>query len=96
LAIVRLAELDIHGRAATAAQLTLQAGAAALGGQDSDLLFDRAIAAWRALRLPLRLALCLADRERVATPARAGGEIQAILGELGANGLLRALHPVAR
>jgi hypothetical protein len=79
----------------------LRAGASAIAGiAAAGSLYDEAIAAWRALRLPLQLALCLAERDRFLVDEdqqhRSGTpESEAILEGLGAAGLLRAIHPVA-
>ena len=100
--IGRLDEMHMHGRAVAAAEMTLQAGAAALADDDqAGLIYDRAIGSWRSLRLPLHLALCLAERRRLLSAADAGAalggeEAEAILVDLGANGLLRAIGPTAQ
>jgi hypothetical protein len=94
--------MNMHGRAVTAAELTVRAGAAALAGRDSaGPLYVEAIESWRSLGLPLHLALCLAERRRLLSaasdhgPALGGEEADAILVDLGANGLLRAIGPIA-
>ncbi len=99
---VRLDEMQMHGRAVSAAEMTLRAGAAALAERaGAGEMYDRAIASWRSLRLPLHLALCLAERRRLLSsasddgPALGGEEAEAILGDLGARGLLRAIGPTA-
>ena len=97
--IDQLGQLGMHGRAVLAAEMTLRAGATALAGQESaGPMYEEAIAAWRALRLPLHLALCLAERQRLL-PARAGAardvggaEAETILAALGATGMLRAVR----
>jgi class 3 adenylate cyclase/tetratricopeptide (TPR) repeat protein len=103
LSISRLEQLSTHGRAASAAQLTLRAGAAALGKHaGAALMYQEAIAQWRALRLPVHLALCLAERQRLlpedaedATSVGAeAAEAEAILEGLAAWGLLRVVRPV--
>ncbi len=97
----RLDEMQMHGRAVAAAEMTLRAGAAALAERDdAGAMYDRAIASWRSLRLPLHLALCLAERRRLLSAADTGAalggeEAEAILVDLGANGLLRAIGPTA-
>jgi class 3 adenylate cyclase/tetratricopeptide (TPR) repeat protein len=102
-AIARLEGLGMHGRAASAALLTLRSGAAALAkSDDAASMYGEAVAEWRSLRLPLHLALCLAERGRLLAPqggdAAAGGtdasEAEAILEGLGASGLLRVVRPV--
>jgi class 3 adenylate cyclase/tetratricopeptide (TPR) repeat protein len=100
--IARLARMNMHGRAVGAAELTLRAGAAALADQESaGRIYEEAVAAWRSLRLPLHLALCLAERQRLLPPVAGDGpdlggeEAQAILADLGATGILFALRPVA-
>jgi hypothetical protein len=102
----RLGQVGVNGRAVRAAEMTLQAGAVALTDQESaGGLYEEAVAAWRALRLPLHLALCLAERQHVL-PAALGAvhdpgreEAETILATLGATGLLRAVrrhaHPEA-
>ena len=101
LLIARLGQMSMHGRAAEAAELTLQAGAAALESQGSaSAMYDKAAASWRALGLPAHLALCLAERQRFvpAVPgvdrSTGGEEAETILAGLGATGLLRAVRPV--
>jgi hypothetical protein len=100
--IALLGQKSMHGRAAEAAELTLRAGAAALDGQGTaEAMYDEATASWRSLRLPLHLAMCLAERQRFVVPVpgvdQGAGEeeAEAILAGLGATGLLRALRPVA-
>jgi class 3 adenylate cyclase/tetratricopeptide (TPR) repeat protein len=100
--IARLGQMGMHGRAVMAAELTLRAGAAALADTKSaGSMYAEAIASWRALRLPLHLALCLAERQRLDPGAAGvgidvgGEEAEAILIDLGATGLLRAIRPVA-
>jgi class 3 adenylate cyclase len=98
-----LAELDgvrVHGRAADAARISLRAGLAALSGDaDATDRYAAAIEAWRALSLPLGMALTLAERARF-TGARDDGEAARLLRDLGATGLAGALErmatPVAR
>ena len=98
--IVALGALRAKGRAVETAQLTLRAGAVALAAETSaGSLYEEAIASWRSLRLPLHLAICLAERHRflgsgAATSPDAGiEEAEAILTELGAKGMLRAIRP---
>ena len=98
--ILRLEQMAMHGRAVEAAELTLRAGAAALAGDEAAAqLYEAAIASWRALRLPLDLALCLTERGRLLSAGRrpsrgpgSGAEAKAILTDLGAAGILRALR----
>ncbi|HEX7473942.1 MAG TPA: hypothetical protein VF323_12735, partial [Candidatus Limnocylindrales bacterium] len=99
--IAALAALDAKGRAVEAAELTLRAGLAALGGEESaGPMYAEAVAAWRSIRLPLHLAVCLAERQRFL-PALAGAdedaggdEAEAILADLGATGMLGVIRPV--
>ncbi len=64
-AMARLRATRMHGRTVLASRLTLRAGFAALAGQKgAGRLYEEATAAWRALELPLHLALCLAERDR--------------------------------
>ncbi len=103
--IARLGSVSMHGRAVMAAELTLRAGAAALAEQPSaGPMYEEAVASWRALRLPLHLALCLAERQRLlpavagASPDVGGDEAEAILADLGATGILhltRLAAPIA-
>ena len=85
-----LDESRVRGRATNAARATLEAGLAAL--EEDPAATDRyrlAADAWRGLDLPLQLALCLLDARRLA-----GGEVdpkegEALLRDLGADGLAR-------
>ncbi|MGZ6213943.1 MAG: ATP-binding protein [Candidatus Limnocylindria bacterium] len=95
----RLGQVGMHGRAVRASEMTLRAGAAGLAGQGSaGGMYEEAVAVWRALRLPLHLALCLAERQHLlpgaAGAARDSGrqEAEAILATLGATGMLRAVR----
>jgi class 3 adenylate cyclase len=99
--IAELAQTGMHGRAVAASELTLRAGAAALGETKSDgPMYEEAVAAWRTLRLPLHLALSLAERQRLSRAGETAGvdvggpEAEAILVDLGATGLLHAIQPV--
>jgi hypothetical protein len=83
-----------------AAETTLRAGAAALAGDAAAVaLYEEASTAWRALGLPLHLALCLIERDRCLTGAASVGEgsaeAEGILEGLGAAGMLRAIRPLA-
>jgi tetratricopeptide (TPR) repeat protein len=100
--IDRLREMGRHGRAVDASETTLRAGAAALAGDDSARdLYETAIASWRTLRLPLHLALCLAERGRFiaavagAVPDAGADEVADVLTDLGAAGMLQLLRPDA-
>ena len=97
-----LGEMGRHGRAVDASETTLRAGAAALAGDTSAPgMYETAISSWRALRLPLHLALCLAERGRfdpsapghVADPG--ADEVADVLEDLGATGMLHLLRPDA-
>jgi hypothetical protein len=86
------------GRAIRAALATLEAGHAALAGRDEAAeQYDRAVAAWRDVRLPLHLALCLVEQDRCLTSdghgGRATAEAMSILHGLGAAGLAVAVTP---
>ncbi len=87
----RLASEKTRGRMAEAAEQTMRAGAAALLGDASAAQqYERAIAEWRALRLPLHLALSIAERARFH-----GGdtdEAEEILAALRADALLRLIR----
>ncbi|HYN47977.1 MAG TPA: AAA family ATPase [Candidatus Nanopelagicales bacterium] len=100
--IDRMGQMNMHGRAVLAAELTLRAGAAALADRESaGPMYMEAIASWRSLRLPLHLALCLAERQLLlptiagAVPDVGGAEAEAILTDLGAAGMLRAISLLA-
>ena len=101
--IERLGQVGAHGHAVRAGEMTLRAGVAGLAGEDAAAgLYEEAVAAWRTLRLPLHLALCLAERQRLlpgtAGPARdvGGHEAEVILTTLGATGMLAAIRRQAR
>jgi class 3 adenylate cyclase len=93
-----LAEIDgtsTTGRAAAAARATLVAGLDALTGEgDATTAYGSAAAAWRDLDLPLNLALCLIDWQRLG-----GGdtltETRAIVDRLGAGGVRPLLGGLA-
>jgi len=89
----------MSGRAVEAAKLTLRAGAAALAGRAPAMrMYKSATAAWRSLGLPLHLALCLAEWSRMVPgpdSADAGAEAVAILEDLGAAGIIRAIRRAA-
>jgi hypothetical protein len=100
--ITRLEEMGRHGRAVEASETTLRAGAAALADDASARgLYETAIASWRALRLPLHLALCLAERGRYESSVAGGvsdpgaDEVADVLEDLGATGMLHLLRPDA-
>ncbi len=79
------------GRAAAAASLTLHAGIAALDADpEAGRAYERALAAWHELELPLQRALCLLDRHRLLSGGEAG-ELHGLLDGLGAAGLRRLL-----
>ena len=76
-----------RGRMTDAGLLTMDAGAAAIGGDETAAaLYDNAIARWRELDLPLQLALCLVERDRLL--GGGGQEAESILRRLGAEGIL--------
>ncbi len=98
-AIKRLGRLKMHGRAVLAARSTLRAGAAAMAHrQSAGQMYADAVESWRALHLPLHLAFCLVERQRWLTAASGverrewQAEAEAILDDLGAAGVLRALR----
>jgi class 3 adenylate cyclase/tetratricopeptide (TPR) repeat protein len=86
-----LDEAGVTGRATDAARATLEAGIAALDGDPTAHGRYRAAAqAWRELALPLPLALCLLDAERLGGGAPADpAECDRLLRSLGADGLAR-------
>ena len=89
--LARIDALRQRGRATEAASLTLRAGIAVLD-QDPDAqdLFRRAREEWRALNLPLQLALCTLDEHRLGgAQASEVAEMTGVLRSLGADGLLR-------
>jgi class 3 adenylate cyclase len=101
--IERLEAASGPGRAAEAALHTAQAGGAALAGDSAaaDKSYTRAVDGWRALDVPLPLALCLAERhallQRDAVKNSADlHEAEAILTSLGARGAVRAVRRLAR
>lgn len=96
--IASLEKLNQRGRMVEAAERTVRAGAAALARDAAaEAMYEEAIATWRSLRLPLQLALCLAERDRFLPHGADGpAEAEAILNDLGAAGLLRMIRPFAR
>jgi hypothetical protein len=98
--IERLGEMGRHGRAVDASETTLRAGAAHSPEILRAGMYETAISSWRALRLPLHLALCLAgavDSMPLAlAPSRPGAdEVADVLEDLGATGMLHLLRPDA-
>lgn len=84
--------MRMNGRAADAAQLTLDAGAAALGGEaGASAAYEAAAERWRDLDLPLHLALCLVEWHRFAG-GDAPDHASALLNRLGASGLAAAVR----
>jgi class 3 adenylate cyclase/tetratricopeptide (TPR) repeat protein len=95
----RLSQFGVPGRAAAATELTARAGARALAHDAAaPSTYDEAVSAWRSLRLPLHLALCLTERHRLVRGAEGvpGSadleEAEAILEGLNAAGVLRAIR----
>ena len=85
-----LDEVGVTGRATDAARATLEAGLAALDGDPSAQSRYRVAAdSWRQLDVPLQLALCLLDAQRLdgGTPSDPA-ESDRILRALGADGLV--------
>ena len=80
-----------NGRATAGGLRTLEAGAAGLAesaGAPND--YERAIAAWRELDLPLPLLLTLVERDAfVGSSPEAGREAERLMGRLQAKGLER-------
>ncbi len=87
-----LDEIAASGRMVRAAQATLAAGLLAMRSRKGALrAYDRAIAAWRALDLPLYLALATLDAGRLLDgDAPDAAEAHATLEKMGAHGLLAA------
>jgi class 3 adenylate cyclase len=78
-----------RGRATAATTLALRAGVAALdGAEDVGDRYRAAADAWRELDLPLHLALCLVDEQRLAVRPRTDeAEAIGLVRSLGAHGL---------
>jgi class 3 adenylate cyclase len=86
-----LEALGPRGRLTAAARQTLAAGAAAVAGAgDAAQLYAEAIQAWRALRLPPHLGLCLADRAQLMGVR--DEEAERIMVDLGAMGLAQLMR----
>ncbi|HEY6607917.1 MAG TPA: hypothetical protein VI277_01865, partial [Candidatus Limnocylindria bacterium] len=87
-----MAEIELEplrGRVVAATRLSLEAGLAAIDSHDAVAAFARADDAWRALDLPLHLALSQLDADRLlGESAPAPDELVATLEGLGARGLL--------
>jgi class 3 adenylate cyclase len=95
VALDDLGALHVAGRAAAAARATLAAGLAALdGSRGAGAEYAEAAAAWRALDLPLNLALCLLEWHRLADGDTLA-ELRDVIGGLGARGLLPLIDKVA-
>ena len=84
VALDDLDALHVAGRAAAAARATLAAGLAALDGPEGcrGAEYAEAAAAWRALDLPLNLALCLLEWRRFADGDTLA-ELRGVIGGLG-------------
>jgi tetratricopeptide (TPR) repeat protein len=96
-AIVSFDGLPLSGRATRATSRTLAAGLAVLDGGADLGSFAPAADAWRELRLPLPLALCLLDAQKLGGGTAAGhDELVAILRALRARGLERLLAEISR
>ncbi|HEX2883270.1 MAG TPA: AAA family ATPase, partial [Candidatus Limnocylindria bacterium] len=86
----RLRAVADWGRAAEAAVLTMEAGVLALAGDGlATIRYGAAREAWEQLEMPLQLALCLLDEQRLVGTASHSSELLAICDRLGADGLLR-------
>jgi hypothetical protein len=95
VALDDLDALHVAGRAAAAARATLAAGLAALdGSRGAGAEYAEAAAAWRALDLPLNLALCLLEWHRFAVGDTLA-ELHGVIDGLGARGLLPLIDEVA-
>jgi class 3 adenylate cyclase len=81
-------------RAAHATVLTMEAGLAAISGDPrADQQYRRAREAWEELQLPLQLALCLLDQQRLMSDPGDASDLVGVLDRLGADGLLALLSP---
>jgi class 3 adenylate cyclase len=76
------------GRATEATLATMDAGLAAIGGQEAHARYRRARSAWETLGLPLQLALCVMDEHRLAPHHSSATELMVLLKSLDADGLL--------
>lgn len=86
----QLQQVAPGGRVFAAALDNLDAGATALAGRTAGRQrYEQAISAWRALRLPLQLGLCLAERDRLL--GLRSREAEEVFEQIGANGLQRLL-----
>jgi hypothetical protein len=91
-AIAAVDAVPIRGRTVDASRRSLLAGALALAGDPGAVAAYAAAAdAWRALDLPIHLAMCLAEGHRLAG-ADVLAEADAVLDGVGATGLAGALH----
>jgi class 3 adenylate cyclase len=79
------------GRATRATTTTLRAGVLALAREEAaaEAAYREAADQWRALDLPLHLALCLVDRRRLLRGSRDDADLVGLLRTLGADGLAR-------
>jgi hypothetical protein len=91
-----MAEIDrepLRGRTVAATRLSLEAGLAALETGVGVAAFARADEAWRALDLPVHLALSRLDADRLlGDAAPPPDELITTLEGLGAHGLLRLVE----
>jgi class 3 adenylate cyclase/tetratricopeptide (TPR) repeat protein len=89
----RLAAARPSGRVTAAAAMTIRAGVQALEGDgDAAATYREAASEWRALELPLQLALCLLEMRRFLDgESRSGADAEAeadrLIARLGAGGL---------
>ena len=94
--IEQLEALNQRGRAAAAVVMTMRAGLAALDEEaGAHGLYRRAADAWRELDLPLPLALCLIDDQRLTGAAGEPSEAVEIISRLGADGLRNLVEAVS-
>ena len=85
------------GRATHATTLTVGAGLAAIAGApDAYQRYRHARQAWSELALPLQLALCCLDEQRLTSDPGDAGELLAVVDRLGADGLRSLLSPPAQ
>lgn len=91
-ALAAVEAVPVGGRATDAARRALRAGALGLAGDAAAAeAYAAAADAWRALELPIHLAMCLAEGHRFAATGSLD-EADAVLERIGAGGLRAALH----
>ena len=77
------------GRATEATLETIGAGLSAMEGRpEAHTRYRQAGSAWEALGLPLQLALCMLDEQRLTPDSASNAELIGLLKSLGAHGLI--------